>query len=93
MSNQVIIEESSTIYEVNTTYHSDIKCENFDAKIKVTEYKDDKMTIEPQKGNCRAFIFERSDPDRVIAIAQMMLAAAQMVKNHNQKPIDIDEEA
>ena len=85
--NEVNIEELSTTYMVKLSYHSDRKCQNYDAQIEVNEEADGTISIEPN--HCgRSFEFNHSDPDRVIAIAQMILASAQMVKNHNKNDID-----
>lgn len=87
--NQIDIEEKKTIYDVTCTYHSDKKCQNYDAKITGIEEENGNVSIEPD--NCgKIFEFYNSDPDRVIAVAQMMMAFAQMVKNKNNKPIDTD---
>ena len=88
--NQVNIEETATRYDVKLTYHSDLKCENYDVTIIGIELPNNKITIQP--GNTffsdDGFKFIESDPDRVIAIAQMMLAFAQMAKNNSKKSID-----
>lgn len=89
--NQVNIEEKSTTYDIKLTYHSDMKCQNYDTEITGIELPGGKVTVRPwgdddYKGGF--FEFYHSDPDRVIAIAQMMMAFAQMVKNNNQKSID-----
>ena len=85
--NQINIEEKKTVYDVTYTYHSDMKCQNYDAKITGIEEGNGKVSIDPD--HCgKTFEFQNSDPDRVIAIAQMMMAFAQMVKNKNNKPID-----
>lgn len=90
--NQINIEEKKTIYDVTYTYHSDMKCQNYDAKITGVEEENGKVSINPD--NCgKTFEFQNSDPDRVIAIAQMMMAFAQMIKNKNKKAIDISETA
>lgn len=89
--NQINIEEKKTIYDVTYTYHSDMKCQNYDAKITGIEEENGKISIEPPERI--TFEFQNSDPDRVIAIAQMMMAFAQMVKNKNNKPIDTDANA
>ena len=92
--NEVNVEEKETIYDISLAYHSDIKCQNFDAIITGVEEADGTISIRPwgrenYKGSF--FEFDHSDPDRAIAIAQMILAFAQMVKNHNKKDIDISE--
>ena len=89
--NQINIEEKKTIYDVTYTYHSDMKCQNYDAKITGIEEENGKISIEPPERI--TFEFQNSDPDRVIAVAQMMMAFAQMVKNKNNKPIDTDANA
>ena len=101
--NEVSIEEESTNYDIKLSYHSDMKCENYDAEISATEYPDGKISFYPvyEKSSSKypflefpkdpeSFSFIHSDPDRVIAMAQMMLAFAQMVKNENKKDIDMD---
>lgn len=89
MNNQINIEEKRTIYDVKYTYHSDMKCQNYDAEITGIEEPSGKVSI--ASNNCnRTFGFVNSDPDRVIAIAQMMMAFAQMVKNKNKNTIDAD---
>lgn len=88
--NEVNIEETATKYDVELTYHSDLKCENYDVKITGIELPGGKVTIQPSNTFFPddGFKFIESDPDRVIAIAQMMLAFAQMVKNNSKKTID-----
>lgn len=87
--NQINIEEKKTIYDVKYTYHSDRKCQNYDAQIEAQEESNGTVSLTPD-GAGSSFEFYHSDPDRVIAIAQMMMAFAQMVKNKNNKPIDMD---
>ena len=85
--NQATIEEIATIYDVKMSYWSELKDKSYDAKIAIKEESDNRMSILSKNGGY-CFAFEHSDPDRVIAIAQMMLAAAQMVKSHNAQTID-----
>lgn len=87
--NQINIEEKKTVYDVKYTYHSDKKCQNYDAQIEAQEESDGTVSLTPD-GAGSSFEFYHSDPDRVIAVAQMMMAFAQMVKNKNNKPIDTD---
>lgn len=98
MNNQINIEEKRTIYDVKYTYHSDMKCQNYDAKIIGIEEANGRVTLEPrlevsyETGLTESsFLFNHSDPDRVIAIAQMMMAFAQMVKNKSKNTIDTDD--
>lgn len=94
MDNQINIEEKRTIYDITYTYHSDKKCQNYDAIMTGVEESDGSITVRPwESGNFQGSFFEfnHSDPDRVIAIAQMMIAFAQMVKNNNKKAIDIND--
>lgn len=88
--NEVNIEEQYTTYDVELLYHSDKKCQNFTAKIEAVENADGTIDISPTSMT-NHFEFMHSDPDRVIAIAQMMMAFAQMVKNNNKKAIDIND--
>lgn len=88
--NEVNIEEKQTIYDITMSYHSELKCQNYDAKLTGVEESNGTVTIKPRDRQLSIeFIFKESDPDRVIAIAQMMMAFAQMVKNNNKKDIDI----
>lgn len=90
MNKQIDIEEKETIYDVTYTYHSDKKCQNYDAQIEAREEVDGTVSLSPN--HCgRSFEFYHSDPDRVIAIAQMMMAFAQMVKNKSKNTIDMDD--
>lgn len=90
--NQINIAEKKTLYDITYTYHSDMKCQNYDAKITGIEEENGNVSIGPD--HCgKTFEFQNSDPDRVIAIAQMMVAFAQMVKNKNNKPIDNSDNA
>ena len=91
MDNQINIEEKKTLYDITYTYHSDMKCQNYDAKITGIEEENGKISLEPDR--CGGFEFQNSDPDRVIAIAQMMIAFAHMVKNNNKNSIDTNANA
>ncbi len=96
MDNQINIEEKKTLYDITYTYHSDRKCQNYDAAMTGVEEVDGTVTVRPwESDNFKGsfFEFDHSDPDRVIAIAQMMLGFAQMVKNNNKKSIDTDANA
>lgn len=101
--NQVNIEEKSTEYGVKLSYHSDLKCENYDAEIMAIEEAGGTISLYPvyKKSSSKypfldfpkdtdAFNFVHSDPDRVIAIAQMMLSFAQMVKYNKQITKSVD---
>lgn len=88
--NEVNIEEKQTIYDITMSYHSELKCQNYDAKLTGVEESNGTVTIKPRDRQLSIeFIFKESDPDRVIALAQMIMAFAQMVKNNNKKDIDI----
>lgn len=88
--NQINIEEKKTVYDITYAYHSDMECQNYQARITGIEEQDGRISLEPD--HCgKTFEFCKSDPDRVIAVAQMILAFAQAVKNNNKKPIDITE--
>ena len=93
--NEVNIEETSTNYTVRLLYHSDMKCQNYDAQIMGIEEPDGRITIHPssEEGWAEVFTIKHSDPDRIIALAQMMIAFAQMVKNNNKNTIDTDANA
>ena len=82
--NEVNIEEVSTKYNIKLSYHSDMKCENYDAHITGISESDNTVTFVSDNGNTRSFVFYHSDPDRAIAIAQMILSFAQAMKNENK---------
>lgn len=84
---EIKIDETFTSYNVLATYHSDRKCQNYDAQIEAVEWSDGTISLSPN-GRGHAFEFCHSDPDRIIALAEMMKAFAQMVKKNNQKTID-----
>lgn len=89
---QINIVEKSILYDISMGYHSDMKCENYDAIIRGVEEPDGKVTIAPHDASYwgDTFTFKHSDPDRVIAVAQMMLAFAQMVKKANAEKASVD---
>ena len=89
LNNEINIEELSTAYSAKLKYHSDIKGIDYDAAIFVTEHADGKISLSSTSVMNSDFCFHSSDPDRVIAIATLMSAAAEMVKRHN-KQNDID---
>ena len=90
MNQQIEIEETSTEYDVTSSYHSALMCQNYDAKILAIEESDGRITLKPNNsGWGNAFVFAHSDPDRVIAIANMMKTFAEMAKKNSQKGIDI----
>ena len=94
--NQVDIEEKETVYGIKYTYHSDKKCQNYDATITGVEEADGSITIRPFENTTydgSVFEFNHSDPDRVIAIAQMIMSFAQAIKNENKIIKDIDKDA
>lgn len=89
---EIEIEEISTQYDVKSEYHSDLMCQNYDAEISGMVFTNGRITIRPGRTFFPddGFKFIESDPDRVIAIAQMIMSFAQMVKKENQKRVDIN---
>lgn len=83
---KVMIQQKSRTYDAKLGYHSDLMCQNYDAEVYCVQESDGRVTIRPD-GNPIAvgFVFEHSDPDRVIAVARMMQAFAEMVKYENNK--------
>lgn len=88
MDDQVKIKERTKTFDIKLTYHSDLMCENYDAEIHASHISDGRITILPKEHFGAGFVFQSSDPDRVIAIAKMILAFAEMVKDENKKAID-----
>lgn len=99
---EITIEEDKTIYDVSMEYHSDLMCENYDAIVQAVEEADGCISFYPvyEKSKSKypfldfpkddeSFTFIHSDPDRVIAIANMMKAFAEMVKKQSKTSIDI----
>ena len=95
--NQVNIVEKETVYDIDMSYHSSHTDEDHDVEIRGAQHADGTITIYPWSGGAswteRDFTFVHSDPDRVIAIAQMMMAFAQMVKNSSKITVDGQEDA
>lgn len=73
------IKEKSRSYDIKFEYHSNLMCENFDAKIHAVQEPDGRISFATGTGY-RSFEFIHSDPDRVIAIAEMLKAFAEKVK-------------
>lgn len=90
---QVSIREKSKTYDIKYEYHSDALCENFDAEILAIEEANGKITLRPHNGEWNTFLFDHSDPDRVIAIADMIKAFAKMAKKNYTNSIDAQEKA
>lgn len=86
---QVKIEERARTYDIKLEYHSDLMCENYDAEILAIQESDNRVTFSPKDKYDDSFTFKHSDPDRVIAIAKMMQAFAELAKKDNKKAIDI----
>lgn len=89
MNNDIAITEKSRTYDIKFEYHSDLMCENYDAEILAIQESDNRVTFSPKDKYDDGFTFKHSDPDRVIAIAKMMQAFAEMAKKDNKKAIDI----
>lgn len=89
MENKITISPKAKTYDIKMQYHSDLMCENYDAEIHASHISDGRITILPREHLGAGFVFESSDPDRVITIAKMILAFAEMAKEENKKPIDI----
>lgn len=87
---KVIIQQKSRTYDVKLGYHSDLMCQNYDAEVYCVQESDGRVTVRPD-GNPIAvgFVFDHSDPDRVIAVAKMMQAFAEMVKEESKNTIDM----
>lgn len=91
------ITRRSVKYDIKYAYHSDLMCQNYDAGIAAIKESDGRITLVPdfEKNTDYThptdFTFYHSDPDRIIAVANMMLAFAKMAKEENKKGIDISE--
>lgn len=68
-------------FVVKNTYHSDRKCQNYDLEIKAELSEEGTITLIPiSKTPFDGFVFIDSDPDRVIAVAEMIKNFAEMAK-------------
>lgn len=68
-------------FDIGLTYHSDMKGKNYDAKIVGILHGDGTITLRPvDKISPAGSQFVNSDPDRVIAIANLLKAFAEMAK-------------
>lgn len=83
--NKTEITPLSQEFKATTTFHSDRECQNYDAEIKAELNADGTITLLPEGGRPFAgFTFVDSDPDRVIAIAEMMKTFAEMAKERSE---------
>lgn len=89
MGKEIEIKERSRTYDIKFGYHSDLLCENFDAELLAIQEADGRISFKTRdKDTC--FEFVHSDPDRVIALASMMVEFAKIMKKNN---IDTSAEA
>lgn len=65
-------------YDIKKHYHSDLKNKDYDVAISSLMHTDGLISLAPPTDNKFSFIC--SDPDRVIAIAKMLIAAAEQAK-------------
>lgn len=69
------------VFAITNTYHSDRKCQNYDLEIKAELSEEGTITLIPlSKTPFDGFVFIDSDPDRVIAVAEMIKNFAEMAK-------------
>lgn len=86
---QIEIEELSTLYRATNKYYSDFKRQNYEVEVSGAVEPDGRISIKPNHcGN--TFEFCHSDPDRVIAVAQMMISLAQMAKDDAPGTLDVN---
>lgn len=88
---QVEIKEKSRMYDVKLEYHSDLMCENHDAEFRAIQESDGRITFIPNNSYSEGFVFNHSDPDRVIALASMMKSFAKKIKKERANTIDISD--
>lgn len=70
------------VFAITNTYHSDRKCQNYDLGIKAELSENGTITLAPiLKTKWDGFVFIDSDPDRAIAIAEMIKGFAEMAKD------------
>lgn len=81
---EINISEESTKYDITATYHSDMKCQNYDARIIGITEADGRISVKPDRGCLGVFEFKHSDPDRVLVVAEMIKAFAEMAKKENK---------
>ena len=74
----IVAEQESVTYVLENKYYSNLMNKEYTAKIKLVAYSDGKMKLLTD-GLSKDFNFVYCDPDRVQAIASLMLAAAHIV--------------
>ena len=75
-------------WSIEKKYHSELTNKDYTAQIIAVQEADGKITLNKANAtgfDATVFQFIESDPDRVIAIARMMTAFAEMVKEDNKK--------
>ena len=82
---EIKIKEKTRTYDIKMEYHSDLMCQNEEVEILGILEADNRITIKPG-GHPLAvgFVFEESDPDRIIAIAEMIKSFAEVAKETNK---------
>lgn len=83
---EVKIKETTRTYDIKVEYHSDLMCQNEEAEILGILEADNRVTIKPV-GNplAKGFVFKGSDPDKIIALAEMMKSFAEVAKKTTYK--------
>lgn len=92
---EINIEEKSTIYDISADYFSGRKNKEYEAEITGVVESDGTISLRP-KGAIESwgpsgFIFDHSDPDRVITISQMILSFARMAKQDASETVMANE--
>lgn len=84
--NEINIKEERVVYGLDTEYCSDMREVNCTAQIMGIKNANGTVTLLPDgKRGSNEFVFDNSDPDKVIAVARLMMGMAQMVKDNNNR--------
>ena len=84
--NEINIKEERVVYRLDTEYCSDMREVNCTAQITGIKNENGTVTLFPEgKRLNNEFVFDNSDPDKVIAVARLMMGMAQMVKDNNNR--------
>lgn len=84
--NEINIKEERVLYKLDTGYCSDMREVNCTAQITGIKNANGTVTLLPEGKRLNSeFVFDNSDPDKVIAVARLMMGMAQMVKDNNNR--------
>lgn len=83
---EINMKKERVVYRLDTEYCSDMRGADCTAQITGIKNANGTVTLLPE-GKCvgNEFVFDNSDPDKVIAVARLIMGMAQMVKDNNNR--------